>query len=130
MHCGKRTVVGSTASLRRYISPISVAIYRNWVNYCSAHRNIATMALSLSTNIVIISITFSVLAVIAVLLRFRARCLQKAKLEIDDFMILPGLVSRLYTPVSFFTLLTGLSFRSSLLQWVLRTVSVSSYYTT
>jgi hypothetical protein len=51
------------------------------------------MALPLNTNIVIISITFSVLAIAAVCLRFRARKLQQAKYGIDDYLIVVGLVS-------------------------------------
>ncbi|KAM7190177.1 hypothetical protein V8F33_009654 [Rhypophila sp. PSN 637] len=50
------------------------------------------MAIPLSTNIVIISIVFSSLAVLAVFLRFRARYLQKVKLGLDDYLIVPGLI--------------------------------------
>ena len=50
------------------------------------------MALDLSTNIVIISIFFSVLAVIAVAFRFRSRVLQNAKFGLDDWTIIPALV--------------------------------------
>lgn len=51
------------------------------------------MALPQSTNIIIIAVTFSVLAIVAVALRLRARQLQKARLGADDYLILPGLVS-------------------------------------
>ncbi|OTA99907.1 hypothetical protein M426DRAFT_27043 [Hypoxylon sp. CI-4A] len=50
------------------------------------------MALLGSTNIIIISVVFSLLALLAVGLRFRARTLQRAGFGIDDYMILPGLL--------------------------------------
>lgn len=46
-----------------------------------------------STDIIILSIVFSVLAIIAVALRFRARAVQCAGYSLDDLMIIPGLVS-------------------------------------
>jgi hypothetical protein len=50
------------------------------------------MALAGSTNIAIISVVFSALALIAVLMRFRARALQQAKYALDDWLIIPGMV--------------------------------------
>jgi len=50
------------------------------------------MAQSGSTEIVIISIVFSVLATVAVVMRFGARFKQKAGIRADDYLILPGLV--------------------------------------
>ncbi|KAK3689902.1 hypothetical protein B0T22DRAFT_514670 [Podospora appendiculata] len=50
------------------------------------------MALSQATNIVILMIVFSVLPIIAVVLRFYARRLQPTKLAWDDWLIIPGLM--------------------------------------
>jgi hypothetical protein len=50
------------------------------------------MALPLNVNIVIIAIVFSLLPIVIVVMRFRARVLQGAKLGLDDYMILPALV--------------------------------------
>ncbi|KAI0518512.1 hypothetical protein F5B22DRAFT_599502 [Xylaria bambusicola] len=58
------------------------------------------MALPLCTNIVIISVTFAVLAIAAVCLRFRARRLQEAKYGIDDYLIVIGLVFAVAMSVS------------------------------
>lgn len=46
-----------------------------------------------STTIIVISVLFPVLAIIAVALRFRARAIQGAGYSSDDLMIVPGLVS-------------------------------------
>ncbi len=59
-------------------------------------RNTVTMGLSLSTNIVIISIVFSALAALVVFMRFRARVLQGVKFGIDDYTILPAAVSAVH----------------------------------
>lgn len=50
------------------------------------------MALSLSTNIVIVTIVFSVLAIAAVTFRFIARIKQGTNLALDDYFIIPALV--------------------------------------
>lgn len=50
------------------------------------------MVRSRNTIIVIISIVFSVVAVTAVALRFRARRIKKLKIGADDYLILPALV--------------------------------------
>lgn len=51
------------------------------------------MALSIGTNVVIISIVFSISAIISVFLRFRARLGQRAQLGADDYTVVPALVS-------------------------------------
>lgn len=53
------------------------------------------MVLSRNTNIIIISAVFSVLAIVAVLMRFRARMLQRVGFQADDYLIIPGLVSHI-----------------------------------
>ncbi|KAI9163943.1 hypothetical protein HJFPF1_05577 [Paramyrothecium foliicola] len=50
------------------------------------------MALPQSTNIIIISLVFSFLAIIAISLRYQARRVRKARLGADDYLILPGLL--------------------------------------
>ncbi|KAH7018389.1 uncharacterized protein B0I36DRAFT_368412 [Microdochium trichocladiopsis] len=50
------------------------------------------MAVSGSTQIVVISLVFSVLAILAVGMRFRARIKQRAGIRADDYLILPGLL--------------------------------------
>ncbi|KAI1400530.1 hypothetical protein F4819DRAFT_497238 [Hypoxylon fuscum] len=50
------------------------------------------MAPSLKTNIIIISIVFSAIPVIAVALRFWARMQRHVGLSSDDYMIIPGLI--------------------------------------
>ncbi|KAI0465721.1 hypothetical protein F4859DRAFT_507878 [Xylaria cf. heliscus] len=50
------------------------------------------MALSLSTNIIIISIVFAVLPTLSVILRFWARTINKSGFSLDDYFILPGLL--------------------------------------
>lgn len=52
------------------------------------------MALNLSTNIVIVTVVFSVLAIVAVIFRFIARVKQGATLALDDYFIIPALVRR------------------------------------
>ncbi|KAI0867199.1 hypothetical protein GGS24DRAFT_411578 [Hypoxylon argillaceum] len=50
------------------------------------------MAAGLGTDVIIISVVFSTLAIVAVLLRLRARVLQHAKLGPDDYLIVPGMI--------------------------------------
>ncbi|KAI1208032.1 uncharacterized protein F4807DRAFT_432932 [Annulohypoxylon truncatum] len=50
------------------------------------------MALSLNTNIIIVTIVFSALALIVVVLRFVTRLKKGVPLALDDFLILPGLL--------------------------------------
>lgn len=57
------------------------------------HQRQLTMAESIGTNVVIISILFSILAIISVFLRFRARLAQRAQLGADDYTVVPALVS-------------------------------------
>lgn len=52
------------------------------------------MALSLSTNITIVCAVFTVLPIIAVVLRFWARAVRHSGLSADDYLILPGLVGQ------------------------------------
>lgn len=52
-----------------------------------------TMGLSLTVNIVIISIVFSLVAITAVVLRFYCRRLKRVQLGLDDYCILPALAS-------------------------------------
>ena len=52
------------------------------------------MALDLPTNIVIISIAFSIFAVAAVCFRFRARAIQRVKFGLDDYTIVAAVVSQ------------------------------------
>lgn len=49
------------------------------------------MAVSLSTNIIIVTLVFSVVAILAVGLRFIARIKQGLSLSIDDYLVLPAL---------------------------------------
>lgn len=60
------------------------------------------MAVSLATNIIIISGVFTALPVIAVALRFYARHLKNVGISADDYLIVPGLVcqTRLRHPVA------------------------------
>lgn len=48
------------------------------------------MALSIGTNVVIISIIFSVLAIALVLVRFYSRKAQRVPFGIDDYLIIPA----------------------------------------
>ncbi len=57
---------------------------------CSFTR--ATMALSGNDNIIVISVVFSLVAAVAVVLRFYARSLKHMRLGADDYTILPALV--------------------------------------
>lgn len=50
------------------------------------------MALSGNDNIIVISVVFSVVAVVAVALRLYARSLKRMRLGADDYTILPALV--------------------------------------
>ncbi|KAI2642062.1 hypothetical protein GGS21DRAFT_501001 [Xylaria nigripes] len=50
------------------------------------------MTPSLGTNIIIISVVFAVLPILAVILRFWARSIKRAGLSLDDYFILPGLL--------------------------------------
>lgn len=50
------------------------------------------MGLSVRTNIIILSIVFTILPAIAVALRFWARAIQRAGLSVDDVLIIPGLL--------------------------------------
>lgn len=51
------------------------------------------MGLSLSVNVVIISIVFSLLAIVAVALRFKSRRIKRASFGPDDYCIIPALAS-------------------------------------
>lgn len=51
------------------------------------------MGLSLSTNIAIISIVFSLVAIAAVALRFKCRRLKRMEYGPDDYCILPAMAS-------------------------------------
>ena len=51
------------------------------------------MGVSLPTNIIIISIIFSLVAIAAVALRFYSRRIKRASLGLDDYFIIPALVS-------------------------------------
>ncbi|TRX96511.1 hypothetical protein FHL15_002783 [Xylaria flabelliformis] len=50
------------------------------------------MTLSLGTNIIVISVVFAALPILAVLSRFWARSITKSGLSLDDYFILPGLL--------------------------------------
>lgn len=50
------------------------------------------MALSIGTNVVIISILFSLLAITLVLVRFHSRRAQRVALGIDDYLIIPAIL--------------------------------------
>ncbi|KAI8962774.1 hypothetical protein F5Y11DRAFT_321516 [Daldinia sp. FL1419] len=50
------------------------------------------MALSLKTNIIIISVIFSIIPTLSVALRLRARMIQRMALSKDDYMVIPGLI--------------------------------------
>ncbi|KAK0631025.1 hypothetical protein B0T17DRAFT_507450 [Bombardia bombarda] len=50
------------------------------------------MAPSLSTNITVVCIVFSILAILAVVFRFNARLSQRSRLALDDYMIIAGVV--------------------------------------
>ncbi|RYP60842.1 hypothetical protein DL771_010353 [Monosporascus sp. 5C6A] len=50
------------------------------------------MVLSLGTKIIIVSVVFSILPIVAVLLRFRARAIRAAGFLADDYLIVPGLI--------------------------------------
>lgn len=62
------------------------------------------MAASIGTNVVIISIVFSILAIISVFLKFRARLAQQAHFGADDCTVVPAMVRK--------TFLRLLSFRT------------------
>ena len=51
------------------------------------------MGLSLPANIIIVSIFFSAAALVAVGLRFYSRRVKRAPLGLDDYFIVPALVS-------------------------------------
>ncbi|KAI0187898.1 hypothetical protein EV127DRAFT_498586 [Xylaria flabelliformis] len=50
------------------------------------------MTLSLGTNIIVISVVFAALPILAVISRFWARSITKSGLSLDDYFILPGLL--------------------------------------
>lgn len=50
------------------------------------------MALSTGTNVVIISIVFSLLAMALVLVRFQSRTSQRVAVGVDDYLIVPATV--------------------------------------
>lgn len=50
------------------------------------------MALSTGTNVVIISIVFSVVAIALVLVRFYSRAAQRTAFGVDDYLIIPALL--------------------------------------
>ena len=50
------------------------------------------MALSQAADVIVLMAVFSILPIVAVVLRFYARSLQPTKLAWDDWLIIPGLV--------------------------------------